>query len=558
MQTLRRFFFPASQVTIRRQLMPFVVLGGALLVALLAIPPAWEYSNTAQFCGTTCHTMPPEYATYQISPHARVPCVDCHIGRDWIAVQFSRKIGHTRLVAATLFDEYEYPIQAGEMRPARETCERCHSPEKFSSDSLRQIQRSSNNRENSPYDIYLLMHTGGGSEREGLGYGIHWHVENVVEFITTDGSPNGQEIPWVRVTDADGQQTVYAAINSPLDTANLGQYPLYEMDCITCHNRISHFVAPPDRQVDSALDQGDISRDIPFIRARAVELLSVRYVSFEEANRAFSTLDGYYRENYPEFYAEGQGLVRAAIDRLQTIYEESNFPEQRLYWETHPNNVGHTGSPGCFRCHDGQHFSETGQVIRLECNLCHSIPQVVRSDQIEPIIPITTGIEPVTHLDSTWITRHHNVFDATCANCHTTGNPGGIDNSSFCSNSACHGTEWTYAGFDAPGLATMLGIYRFEPEPLLAEFDGDPTYNILQPLFVQQCAGCHGAIPTKGLRLIDYASLMTGSESGAVVVPGAPDESLMLEVLEGGHFARLTDHQMALLRQWIADGAPEG
>jgi hypothetical protein len=50
---------------------------------------------------------------------------------------------------------------------------------------------------------------------------------------------------------------------------------------------------------------------------------------------------------------------------------------------------------------------------------------------------------------------------------------------------------------------------------------------------------------------------MAGSESGPVVVPGAPDESRMLEVLTSGHFARLTDHQMELLRRWIAQGAPE-
>ncbi len=71
---------------------------GVPVFMLLAIPPAWEYSNTAGFCGTTCHTMPPEYNTYLVSPHARVPCVDCHIGRDWIAKQAIRKSGHMELI----------------------------------------------------------------------------------------------------------------------------------------------------------------------------------------------------------------------------------------------------------------------------------------------------------------------------------------------------------------------------------------------------------------------------------------------------------------------------
>jgi hypothetical protein len=118
--------------------------------------------------------------------------------------------------------------------------------------------------------------------------------------------------------------------------------------------------------------------------------------------------------------------------------------------------------------------------------------------------------------------------------------------------------EWRYAGFNAPGLATLLRIYQVEPEPLLADFDGDPTYQILQPLFTQQCGGCHGATPSRGLRLTDYASLLTGSENGPVVIAGDPEQSRMLQVLTEGHFARVTDHQLELLTRWIRNGAPEG
>lgn len=557
MKALRRLFFPATDVPLRRQVMPFLVVGALVFIALLMTPPLWEYSNSATFCGKTCHTMPPAYATYEVSPHARVPCVDCHIGRDWVAVQFSRKIGHTRLVVATVLDQYEYPIYVSEMRPARETCERCHNPEKFSDDSLRAIYRHENDRLNTPYTIYLLMHTGGGSEREGLGWGIHWHVENPVSYITVDGSADGQEIPWVSVETSDGRVTTYNAINSPIDTANLEQYTRHEMDCVTCHNRISHLIPKPDRQVDNALYHEDISRDIPFIRARAIELLSVAYPSFEAAHDAFASLDAYYRDNYPDFYAEGQATLQETIAHLEKIYAESNYPEQKLTWETHLDNIGHTDSPGCFRCHDGQHFNESGEVIRLECNLCHSIPQVVRPGAVEPMIPLATGIEPSSHLDTAWISRHREVFDVTCSNCHTTGNPGGADDSSFCSNSACHGVKWEYAGFDAPGLAAMLGVYQFRPEPLLADFEGVPTYAVLQPLFLQECGGCHGTSPSKGLRLTDYEALVAGGDSGPVVTPGEPDTSRILQVLRAGHFAQMTDHQLGLLSLWIAEGAPE-
>lgn len=555
MKRLRELFTDKNGRISFSGVLPFVLAGSGLFAILIAVPPAWEYSNSTAFCGTTCHTMPPEYSTYQISPHSRVLCVDCHIGRDLIIVQAARKTGHMRLLIDTLTENFEYPIRSHEMVPARDSCEECHSPEKFSDDSLRTIHSFENNRTNDPFAIYLLMHTGGGTEREGLGRGIHWHVENTVNFIAVDKLQ--QEIPWVQVVDADGEVTEYNAINSPIDTSALDQYEIHEMDCITCHNRIAHLIKSPRDAVDEALHRGNISRDIPFIRARAVELLTEIYVSTEQAEKSINSLVQYYDDNYPEFYAEGAELVDEAVTHLITLYEESNYPEQKLTWKTHPNNVGHSDSPGCFRCHDGQHVSDQGETVRLECNLCHSIPTVVRPGEIEPTIPLTTGLEPESHLDSTWIARHHLALDASCSNCHTTSNPGGADDQSFCSNSACHGSGWEYAGFDAPGLASTLGIMQVRPEPLLINFEGTPTYNILQPLLAQQCGACHGATPTQGLSVIDYQSLLAGGDSGPALVPGSPDESLFIQVLEDEHFAQLTDFQMDILRQWIAEGAVE-
>lgn len=538
-----------------RSILPLLLVIFGVTAILLAAPPVWEYTNSASFCGTTCHTMPPEFSTYQVSPHSRVPCVDCHIGRDLLIVQAVRKTGHMRLLVDTLTENYEYPIRAHEMVPARDSCEVCHSPEKFSDDSLRVIHTFENNRTNDPLTTYLLMHTGGGSQREGLGRGIHWHIENEINYIAI--GDNQQEIPWVQVTGNDGEIVEYSAINSPVDTEALDQYEIHEMDCITCHNRIAHLLKTPSDAVDEALHRGDISRDIPFIRTRAIEVLSAKYVSHEAAESAIGTLDQYYRDYYPEFYEAGSEAVEQAINQLTILYEESNYPEQELTWNTHPNNVGHRDAPGCFRCHDGQHVNDAGEVIRIECNLCHSIPEVVRPGEIEPMIALTTGIEPSTHLDSTWINRHHLEFDATCSNCHTTTNPGGTDDQSFCANSGCHGNTWKYAGFDAPGLAAALGITQAEPEPLLVDFEGTPTYQILQPLFTQACGGCHGPVPSKGLRVTDYASFMVGGESGPIVVPNQPEESLVIQVLSEGHFAQLEDFQMEILRNWIAEGAVE-
>lgn len=560
LKRIRDFFFPPPDRSFLRRYAPLMMLVVVPLGVLLAIPPAWEYSNSPEFCGKTCHTMPPEYNTYLVSPHARVLCVDCHIGRDAVFTQAIRKSAHMELLVKTVTGDYHYPIRVSSMRPARDTCERCHYPQKFSDDSLRVVRRFGDTEDNLRYDIYLLMHTGGGSQREGLGRGIHWHIENKIEYITTD--PEHQNIPWVRVTMADGTVDEYTALESPIDTTNLAGYTLYQMDCISCHNRISHLIPPPRDLVDAALARGDLSADIPYIRARAVEVLSAGYASPDEARAAIQGLDAYYQENYPDFYADNQALIAQSVALVQQLYDNYTYAEQELNWQTHPNNIGHRDSPGCFRCHDGQHFNAAGEAVRLECNLCHSIPQVVRPGIIEPSLPLTTGLEPASHLDTTWISRHHVELNETCANCHTTQNAGGITDTSFCSNSGCHGVNWEYAGFNAPALAAALGLNQLPLQP--AEPLPEPgagaavTYATLQPALQQTCGGCHGMVATKGLNVTTYATLLAGAADGPVIVPGDPAASKLLAVLEAGHFAALTDEQMALLRQWIADGAPEG
>ncbi len=560
MSRIYRFFFPPPGTPAWSRVLRLAVLLAIPLVIVLLLPAAWEYSNSPEFCGTTCHTMPPEYNTYLVSPHARVLCVDCHIGRGSFYDQFIRKSGHSKLLWATITENYEYPIQVSSMRPARDTCELCHYPEKFSDDSLRVLNRYRDNETNDPYDVYLLMHTGGGTRREGLGYGIHWHVENTVEYVATDRLE--QNIPWVRVTDVDGATTEYVSTESPLDPDELGEYEVLEMDCITCHNRISHLLDTPEHLVDSALNRGDMPDDIPYVRARSVELLAERYESFDEARESIAGLAEYYRDSYPDYYEANTAKIDGAVDLLVNLWEDNTFPEQELDWKTHPNNIGHRDWPGCFRCHDGKHFNEADEAIRLECNLCHSIPQIVLPNEIEPMLPLATGIEPSSHRETTWISRHHNAFDATCENCHTTANPGGTTDTSFCSNSGCHGTDWRYAGFDAPTLALELGIDQ-QPEgvpPLLEGMEAEGiTFQELQPVFEQACGQCHSAAAsTVGLNVTEYDALLAGSDDGPVIEPGAPEDSLILDVLAGGHFGELTEEQMALLEAWIAAGAPEG
>ena len=555
---LREFFFPPAGAPLGLRVLPYAVLGALTLMVLIAGAYAWDYTNSPEFCGTVCHTMPPEFTAYLTSPHARIDCVECHIGRGFIATRVSRKAGDLKHIVSLLFKRYEFPIRAADLRPARETCERCHYPQKFSDDSLRLIRRFGEDPENTATTIYLVLKTGGGSRRQGLGRGIHWHIENEVSYLALD--PEEQQIPYVRVVDDEGRVTEYQELGFELAPDSSEAVDLKVMDCITCHNRITHLILPPEDTVDQLVARGEISPAIPEIRRKAVEVYGALYETVELGVNAIAGLRGYYQAVYPDFYAANQEAITKAISALQDAYRESVFPHQKANWTTHPNNIGHKDSPGCFRCHDGKHLNPEGEAIRLECNVCHSIPVVAGPSDFLAELEISRGPEPQSHLNPNWINLHRDVFDATCSNCHNTANPGGTDNTSFCSNSACHGSVWQYAGFDAPGLRELLR-QQLPPTPTPSSpLTGPLTYEAtIGPILRSRCGACHGEGGVSGLDLTSYAAALQGSSNGPVIVPGDPQASLLLkkQMDELPHFGQLSTDELKLVSEWIAAGAPE-
>ena len=558
-KTLHNFFFPPTDSKMWIRVLPYAILGVLTLLVLIGAAYGWQYTNSPQFCGTTCHTMPPEYTAYLASPHARVDCVECHIGRGFIATQITRKAGDMRHIFATVFHNYTYPIYATNMRPARETCEKCHNPDKFSDDSLREDLRFQDDIDNTAYSIYISLKTGGGTSRQGLGKGIHWHVENKVLYYATDELQ--QNIPYIRVYNSDGTYTEYTDLASSFSPANLKESDLKEMDCVTCHNRVTHLVPMPDDQMDAAIARGFIDKTIPSIREKGIEVLSKTYSSQQEGLNGIAGLDNYYQAYYPDFYAANPQIIKSAITYIQNIYTSSVNLDQLSDWFTHPNNIGHMDFAGCFRCHDGKHMDTKQQAIRLECNLCHTVPVVAGPSKFVSDIEISRGPEPETHLNANWIAMHNQVFNPTCSDCHTTTNPGGTDNSSFCSNSACHGIAWKYAGFDAPALReTILSSLPPTPTPSPLNLSGPLTYDAtIGPLFRSRCGACHGENGIQGLNLTTYPGIMQGATDGPVIVPSDANGSLLVQKQSGAqpHFGQLTPEELALVIDWINAGAPE-
>ena len=365
----------------QRRVFGYVLVGGSVLGTVLAwvLYNGYLYTESVAFCGTLCHVpMKPEYTAYQHSAHARVPCVDCHVGEgaSWYA---RSKLSGARQVLAVMFNTYSRPIAAPvkHLRPARETCEHCHWPEKFYGATLVQLPHFRYDENNTPEQISLTVKTGGGSKAHGASTGIHWHmlIDNEITFVTTD--EKHQSIPWVQVKRSNGTVDEYVDAAHRPGKEQLAALPRHRMDCIDCHNRPTHDYPTPDGSIDQALFRGLIPRSLPWIKKLAVQALMAPYATVEQAHRGIhDKIRGYYKSKYPAVIDKQRRGMQAAIKAIMDIYDRGVFPEMRVTWGTYPSNVGHRYWPGCFRCHDGQHVSSEGKVLSHKCDgTCHTMPR---------------------------------------------------------------------------------------------------------------------------------------------------------------------------------------
>ncbi len=334
-----------------------------------------EYMDSTTFCGTTCHTvMAPEFTAYQNSPHAHVECVECHIGPG--APWFVRsKLSGLRQVFAVTFKTYSRPIPSPVkyLRPARETCEQCHWPQRFTGDKFLVENHYKDDEKNTQQTDVLLLKVGGRTW-QGL-VGIHGHhlSDNArIRYVSTDAER--QVIPAVYYTDDSGKTVEFLSTDTKPTQAQLDKGEHRVMDCIDCHNRPTHAFDLPETAVDKQMSVGRISPELPYIKKKAVELLKVDYPNRDEArHRIIDELNNFYRSYYAVIYQTRRTVVEQSAQEVANIYLRNVFPEMRLTWGAHPNNLGHNDFPGCFRCHDGSHTSADGQTITNDCSACHNL-----------------------------------------------------------------------------------------------------------------------------------------------------------------------------------------
>jgi NapC/NirT cytochrome c family protein len=345
-----------------------------LLLTTLGLYEGYHYTESVEFCGKVCHqVMAPEHTAYMNSPHARVDCVQCHIGpgADWFV---KSKLSGTRQVFKAALGTFPRPIPTPvkNLRPSQETCEQCHWPEKFFPATELTKDYFLGDRDNTHWQIKLLMKIGGTdvSSPDGHPSGIHWHVskQNRMEYVSSDSSRQDFDlVRWSR-----GNETiVYTKGGRPFPDSSMAQAAakgfLRSLDCIDCHNRPAHRYESPMKAVNAALVSGRLDPSIPWIKREAVQAMSRPYATNQGAQDSIAlTLRAFYdQERIP--------LNPAAVKAVQEAFGQNMFPEMRARWDRYPDNRSHFFFRGCFRCHGSDLATASGQKISADCNLCHTI-----------------------------------------------------------------------------------------------------------------------------------------------------------------------------------------
>lgn len=384
---------------------------GAVLFLLLSAFGSYQtyhYSESVQFCGQVCHSaMNPEFVTYQRGSHARVDCVECHVGSGAEYFLKAKLNGTHQLIAYTL-DNYRRPIDTPvkNLRPARDTCEKCHWPEKFHGNVQLSFTHFLSDKKNTPYTAQLLLHVNSNGPDGHLG-GIHWHVSETerVEYYATD--LKRQDIPWIRVTNLkDGTNKVFRI------AAFTGEPPadkIRVMDCMDCHNRPAHVFPPANNLVEASISSGALSTKLPNIKRVAVQAMTQKEIT-RDADAAGKIAE-FMRAKYQDPALAKE--IPHAIAEVQKLFAASIFPERKADWRVYPNNIGHKDWSGCFRCHDDKHQTSSGNKVgSSDCNSCHTL--ISQSKGAAPSTLSAQGLEfahPDGDLDP----------DLTCVDCHNGG-----------------------------------------------------------------------------------------------------------------------------------------
>jgi hypothetical protein len=329
-----------------------------------------HFMDQSRFCGTACHqVMNPEWVTYQRSPHARVACVECHVGEGLDALVASKLNGLRQMYLAAL-NLYNRPIPTPvhQLRPARETCEKCHWPEKFLGQRL--ITHVDYDDDSLSTPSYNTLNVKIDAGTGGKTPGAHWHIAESNRISYTSLKDERRVITTVWQRRSDGYAIIYHDNRYPSQSKEEQRV----MDCIDCHNRATHIYKTPQDAVDERIRGGTLDRTLPFIKKVSLDAIMHQYPDSASARTGIANhMNAFYQRDYPDVFLKKRKQIDSAIRTLQDIYAINIHPYMNITWGAYPSHLAHHQDLGCFRCHHHNMVNKDDEAIAHDCTLCHSI-----------------------------------------------------------------------------------------------------------------------------------------------------------------------------------------
>jgi nitrate/TMAO reductase-like tetraheme cytochrome c subunit len=377
---------------------------------------AFHYTESVEFCGKLCHkVMEPEYIAYQNSPHARVRCAECHVG-EGADFYVKSKMSGLRQVYKYMLGTYPRPIATPieNLRPARETCEKCHWPQKFYTNALRNEKYFLADSLNTEWNVVLNMKIGASHQALGLAEGIHWHINPDFQ-IDYKSNAKRDTIFWVKILNKKtGVETIYKDAELEKSQAGLSKKEARGMDCMDCHNRPSHEFRSPSKYVNDLLASKSKLAAIPWLKNAAMEALKIPYSTTDSAmSEIKNKIIKFYNEKSPALFKKYTADILIAVTDIESVYSRNAFPEMKVNFTAYPRHIGHLETNGCFRCHNDRFKSASGKVISRDCNLCHTIVAQGKADSIK-YVGINGSLDFVHPVDigDSW-------KESNCMDCHS-------------------------------------------------------------------------------------------------------------------------------------------
>jgi hypothetical protein len=239
-----------------------------------------------------------------------------------------------------------------------------------------------------------------------------------------------------------------------------------------CHNRPTHMLRSPSWSVDTAFETGRLDRTLPSLKAVALEALTRPYATADEADRGIeASVRGHYERLDPKLGTVRAASINQAVDALRTIYGRSFFPTMKVDWRMYPDNIGHMIFEGCFRCHDGKHRSDQGEVVRRDCTVCHEFQ--------------TPGDDPGTLRQGAFehpVKLEGKHAELGCSRCHTGGHPPAR---------TCAGCHEAQAAFMQGERPLVAGVAKSPWS--MAAVECESCHDLSKPLsgLAEGCGSCH-------------------------------------------------------------------